>query len=170
MKKLRVFLLIVNFALMASLGYLTLGYFITWDFFKEKTLSTLNPEEFLPPITSRRYIPWTVYEQTVLPLAEPPKEIEEPKEVKVDTTAQNLQQILSRIKVLCVIFDKKIESKRGLIADVDGNPFYIGVGSTVLENPLIVLKSVSELEAGKRYILKFTDKDGKDLSIGFNLE
>jgi|GEM_PF-3319541 hypothetical protein len=167
MKSLRVFLILLNFVLIGVLGYLTVKYFFS-DFFTEKTLTTLTAEEYLPPVAPRRYVPWLVYGQLAVPLAEPPK-VEEPLP-QVETPQVNVQQIVSRIKVYCVVYDKNDTQKRGLIADVDGNPFYIVVGGVALEEPLLILKSVSEVETGKRYILKFADKDNKDIPIEFKVE
>ena len=167
MKTVRITLLILNLFLIVALGYLTYGYFVGWEFFKEKVVSLLEPRDYLStePIRIRR--PWAHIEALVGPLAEPPKVEDEPEpQPKVAT----VRPIMENVEVWGIIYDDKEGGIRGIVASVKGLPRYISIGDVVLEKPLITLGSISEVEKGKRYILKFLDENDKELPVAFALE
>lgn len=167
MKTVRIILLVVNFSLVAVLGYLTYFLFIGGDFFEEKVVSLLEPRDYLSaePIRIRR--PWALIDSLVSPLAEPaqPKEEAEP-EPEVAT----IKPITDNVKVWGVIYDEEEKGATGIVADVKGIPRYISIGDVVLEEPLITLGSITEVEKGKKYLLKFFDKNDKELPVAFTLE
>jgi len=166
-KTVRVVLLLLNLSLIVVLGYLTYGYFVGWEFFKEKVVFGLEPRDYLStePIRIRR--PWTHIEALVGPLAEPPKIEEEPEpEPEVIT----VKPIMENVEVWGVVYDEKEGGVRGIVASVKGLPRYISIGDVVLEEPLITLGSISEVEKGKRYLLKFLDENDKELPVAFALE